>query len=239
MTTPCKNALKRERDSREPAAAPKKKHKRGDYSDILTILVGSDKKQFCVHKRRICNKSKFFKTSCKKERWLEGKTNTVALPDTEPDVFQLYLDWVYTGEIGIEFRWDYRNAIDSAYKSLFGLWQLGDFLDDPLLRYTAMRHLALDARGWPNPEIICEAWESTLAGSLPRVLIADKLIHRVCEDDFRKGIEDYPFELVVEVAIKLKKLRSVMKREEFVSRWVNHLKSNAVGDEQEDEDDGA
>lgn len=72
-----------------------------DYSSMLTILVGPDKQPFCVHKNFICKRAKFFKASCADGRWLEGKTNTIALPITEPDVFQTYLDWAYTDDSGM------------------------------------------------------------------------------------------------------------------------------------------
>lgn len=163
----------------------------------------------------------------------------MTLPDTEPEVFHIYLDWLYTGKLDIDYRIDHKCAINAAYSSPFQLWILGDYLDDQRLRYSAMRHLVQEARGWPDPEVICEAWECSPPHSLLRSLIIERLVHRVCQQDFYEGIKKYPSELVLNLAAQSKFHVATMDRDAFVSRWKGFIQPLANRNEEVDGENGA
>lgn len=166
----------------------------------------------------------------------------IKLPDTKPDVFQTYLDWAYTGAFGIEYKWDKREAIDSTYQMLFKLYELGDFIDDPGLRYKALFQLVEHARGWPSPDIISDAWISAFDDSLLQRFIVSKLANRVDKGDFKNGMDVYPDDLMRELAKKLMDgPMAVMERPDSVSKWTKILGEHAVAlleEEEEREDDG-
>ena len=56
--------------------------------------------QFHVHKALVCRKSPFFSAACS-GNCKEGHDNTIRLPTAEPEIFQIYLHWVYTSTINL------------------------------------------------------------------------------------------------------------------------------------------
>lgn len=65
-------------------------------SAVATVIVGETKKDFFVHETLITRSSSFFQAALSKN-WKEGQTKTVELPGTKPEIFHIYLDWLYTG----------------------------------------------------------------------------------------------------------------------------------------------
>ncbi|TKA63353.1 hypothetical protein B0A55_10076 [Friedmanniomyces simplex] len=77
------------------------KHFKPSYSGTVTILAGSGKTSFEVHKDIICQSSDFFVAACSKA-WAEGKEGTIRLPTVEPDTVKLYIHWIYTDTIDLD-----------------------------------------------------------------------------------------------------------------------------------------
>lgn len=68
-------------------------------------------------------------------------------------------------------------------------------------------------------------------------MIVDKLIRRVSFEDFESGFEDYPDDLLLTIIKNLKREKSIMKREDFVSSWENLIDSDlAMAEMREDEE---
>jgi hypothetical protein len=87
------------------------------------------------------------------------------LPEVEPDIFQMYADWVYS------------NVVAPAYpsragtRSLIKLYLLGDFLDDIKLRTKTMELLVASVKTvntFPSVDHIALIWNNTTAKSLLR-----------------------------------------------------------------------
>ncbi|KAF2773837.1 hypothetical protein EJ03DRAFT_347243 [Teratosphaeria nubilosa] len=77
--------------------------KRGRYAAALTVVVGDedDKLKFSVHKDPLCSSSEYFKVACS-ACWREGRPEVIEVSHISPQIFEVYLHYVYTGELDID-----------------------------------------------------------------------------------------------------------------------------------------
>ncbi|KAF5868264.1 uncharacterized protein Bfra_007461 [Botrytis fragariae] len=89
-------------------------------SEMVDIHVGrgKEKKLFRVHKKRICTQSSYFK-----ECFKNGKKVT-KLPFRSPKLFDMIIEWVYTGNL---------HAIEDTtpHSTMYSLYQLAEFIELP------------------------------------------------------------------------------------------------------------
>ena len=126
---------------------------RSNYSDFLTVVVGTAEHTFHVHQDLICNKSNFFKAAVSRE-WQEAESKTVYLPEHRPAAFRIYLDTIYTPDADLldsarshaeemveDEEDDFRNAGNrrKPTHALAKLYILGDFLDDAAFKMDAFK----------------------------------------------------------------------------------------------------
>jgi BTB/POZ domain len=62
-------------------------------------MVGRADASFTVHKNLVCNISPFFRGACS-SLFREGVNDVVCLPEQDPEAFDIFLEWMYTGRIG-------------------------------------------------------------------------------------------------------------------------------------------
>lgn len=69
------------------------------HSPAVSIIVGSDglKRTFYVHKDQLVCVSAYFRTSLNSE-FVEGRTQQVELGQDDPDVFDIFVQWIYQGD---------------------------------------------------------------------------------------------------------------------------------------------
>lgn len=98
------------------------------------VIVGEEKKKFFVHECIVSASSDFFKNALKSD-WKEGASRTVELPTKDPEIFKIYLNWLYFGLFCITTDGNRTSA--SGYMSQdkeWGRWSacylLGSFLLD-------------------------------------------------------------------------------------------------------------
>jgi BTB/POZ domain len=60
--------------------------------------VGKGKQAFGIHRDLICFHSPYFKATFQ-GRFEEAVTGEVVLENTDPKVFGLFADWLYTGQV--------------------------------------------------------------------------------------------------------------------------------------------
>ncbi|THX20464.1 hypothetical protein D6D17_00645 [Aureobasidium pullulans] len=71
------------------------------YSPIVTVRVGPDKQEFCIHKGVLCSNSNYF-TKAISGQFKEAKTNIVELDDVQVLLFKVFVAWLYTGKLNYE-----------------------------------------------------------------------------------------------------------------------------------------
>ncbi|THV96468.1 hypothetical protein D6D27_02670 [Aureobasidium pullulans] len=71
------------------------------YSPIITVRVGPDKQEFCIHKGVLCSNSNYFAKALSGQ-FQEAKTNTVELDDVHVLLFKVFVAWLYTGKLTYE-----------------------------------------------------------------------------------------------------------------------------------------
>lgn len=66
-------------------------------SEIITVIVGAGDKarKFYIHKDFACNASPFFSGCLATKHFPEGRTNTVSLPEDDPEAFVVILAYMY------------------------------------------------------------------------------------------------------------------------------------------------
>ncbi|KAF2493988.1 hypothetical protein BU16DRAFT_619183 [Lophium mytilinum] len=68
------------------------------FDDIVSVIVGEEKKAFRVHKGVLTYHSAFFAAALD-GKFKEGVTQIVELPEDEVSVFQVVYCWLYTGRL--------------------------------------------------------------------------------------------------------------------------------------------
>lgn len=96
---------------------------RPDMAEIFEVCVGEHAKTFVMHRDIAIHHSSFFKVALSND-WKEAQEKRISLPDCEIEIFEDYLQWIYTGEVA------YYSELPKQALELVKLWILGDFLGD-------------------------------------------------------------------------------------------------------------
>jgi len=174
-----------------------------EFDNIITVLVGENKKRFILHQNAVCDKSKFFKAACSKQ-WLEGQERIVRLPEVDEVTFQAYFRWIYSGDVQEPTCTEQSDASAkrTEQESLIKLYLLGDTLDDVELRSKATSRLFTVMRSHdtipsvPNLNLI---YESTMSGSPLRKMVVDVFVARVDRGLFKMYAGSSPADFGKEV----------------------------------------
>lgn len=169
-----------------------------NFERTITVYVGSAKVPFVVHTEVICEKSRFFKAACS-DRWIEGQTKTVDLPEENPQVFQLYVSWLYKAKISLP-------GTEAGYNqnALMLLYVLGDVLDDYQLRNAAMVGMIDNIRnmsGCAGPQVIQRFYGLTPVGSPLRRFLVRWTLSRSHSHMLRPVIGSFPEEFLQDIAL--------------------------------------
>lgn len=64
------------------------------HDTMVKVIVGSEKVEFFIHKKYICDISEFFRAACE-GKFKEARTAKICLPDWEPATFDDFMEKVY------------------------------------------------------------------------------------------------------------------------------------------------
>ncbi|KAF1955497.1 hypothetical protein CC80DRAFT_474241 [Byssothecium circinans] len=67
-------------------------------NDVVTVDVGPENQKFHVYTKLLTSYSDYFAKTLSGD-WKEAQDRTVQLPDIEPRVFELFIDWLYTQKL--------------------------------------------------------------------------------------------------------------------------------------------
>ncbi|CAD0112464.1 unnamed protein product [Aureobasidium uvarum] len=71
------------------------------YSPMVTVRVGPDKQDFCIHKELLCSKSTYFAKALSGQ-FKEAQTGIVELEDVHVVLFRVFVAWLYPSKVAYE-----------------------------------------------------------------------------------------------------------------------------------------
>ncbi|KAH0363124.1 hypothetical protein KCU65_g7599, partial [Aureobasidium melanogenum] len=149
-----------------PDQTPSSKQFRGK---LVTIIVGSSKESFSIHKDLLVFYSDYFRAAFNGS-FTEATEGRIELRDVELEVFQNFHSWLYTRKLLVD-KIHSHNDESMSWGQLFDLWIFGDRFQVPLLQNCVMDEII--GRGDEiSLKFIKVAYENTVAGSpLRRIMI--------------------------------------------------------------------
>ncbi|KAF2679122.1 hypothetical protein K458DRAFT_259155, partial [Lentithecium fluviatile CBS 122367] len=143
---------------------------------------GDDVQSFWAHKELICSKSDFFAKALN-GKWKEADENVVKLPEVEAEIFELYMQLLYTEDPSNGFI---NNDVTAEYIRLFKLCVLCEKLQDRTAKNRVIdavvelsKKVKVDGNIWlPGASAVSILYEGTTSSSRMRTLLADFLVER-------------------------------------------------------------
>lgn len=142
----------------------------------IVVRVGEPavQRDFTILHSIATKSSKFMQTTFSGE-WRESHERSVSLPETKVADFEVYLEWLYTGQI---VTLDDRRHLGAT---LIRLYMLGDFLHDDRFSNAVMDALISESNcGCPwlrfSPADIDSVWNKTMPGCRMRKVLVDLII---------------------------------------------------------------
>ena len=141
----------------------------------MTVLVGSDKKSFHIHKALLSSKSTYFRAAFEGS-FKEAEEKTLHLVDEDPDYFACYTLWIYNQPLeNITSDIERKPSLDD-YCHLF---VLADKLGSEPLQNLVMdiihEYASDDGQSGLDPRTVNFVWASTMPGSQLRAILIDFL----------------------------------------------------------------
>jgi len=156
----------------ETMAHPEWKKQKLEFSNTFTVLVGSEKKNYVLHKCFVVKTSGFFATATN-GNWEQSK-DQISLPDYDSPTFEQYLQWLYTGSIVTADSIDGCSQLDPSeslkrasaiYEQLLKLYFLAQYLLDLACKNAVMDKMIdvqIKTRVWPGAvSTIDKIWSTT------------------------------------------------------------------------------
>ncbi|KAK5717215.1 hypothetical protein LTR15_009104 [Elasticomyces elasticus] len=230
---------------------------RPSFNNTITVLAGETKKPFIVHSDAICRSSDFFVAACKRE-WQEGEERTVPLPEIGPEIFTVYANWAYSGELEVEIvdspdetdfpvsagdeaaQTKHEHALWMARRSnLIALYIAADFLRDDALKSRTIEAV-LNLRGkrhklYMLPSLISQIWQSTAPTSGLRRVLMDHFISSKGGDSLLVGVRgQVPPDFFADLAVRTLQVHGPLRE---VKPSLLRRKHYYDGEEQSSSDD--
>lgn len=167
---------------------------------MINVVVGAEGllESFHVHEELLCRTSDFFTAALSKD-WKESRQKIVRLPEDDPDLFEIFADFLYGGRIHSTKESDtIGNTDDDYYKDpererLARCWILGDKLAAPLFQDASIdaiiQKMVETERAPVNLHGI--AYLETSGSNPLKRLVVDIAAWRYTADDFDDSEEDH------------------------------------------------
>ncbi|PMD18101.1 hypothetical protein NA56DRAFT_258582 [Hyaloscypha hepaticicola] len=104
-------------------------------TEIVQLVVGSDRKIFSVHKKLLCSVSEFFDKALT-GRFAEASSNQMDLPEDHPAIVSMFISWLYTEDLKFDM---YECDENSGVTTLIDLYVFAD-----AKRCNALKNAAMD-----------------------------------------------------------------------------------------------
>ena len=155
----------------------------------MTVAVGPEQCEHTVDKDLLCEKSPYF-SAATKDCWPVDDEGRIPLPNDDPAVFALYMQWIYRGRIFSRQDMGDTGGNREEIDLLIEAFVLGEKLQDQECRDAVVDCLVdavdtpdgQDKRWYPTPGAIDRAYRGTPEGSPLRRLLVDMYFFRGCPE---------------------------------------------------------
>lgn len=161
------------------------------------VVEGSGKQKFVLHRNFICHYSPFFDATFNGD-FKEGKDQQLDLEETDPKVFGIFVNWLYTQEIVAP------DEYPATSSHLVRLWVLADRMLVPKLQDDALEEfdkLRVEHRLRLSGGTIQYIYDNTVDGSpLRRYVVAlEATGYKDMPEDFVDLPQFFPREMLVDM----------------------------------------
>ena len=220
-----------QRETCQGGGEPAKKRQKPDYAETIIVRVGSDQKDYTVHKAMLCERSPFFQGATSGQ-WLESEEKFVPLPTVEPYIFESWIHALYSGHIDITLFSGKDDHSPASYEAMFldlaKLWVLADMLLDHGLcdhLVDMLINMSLGQRTIPEITTLQYVYVHTAKDSPLRALYCDIWANRCTHTEFEENRDEIPSDLIFTLA-KYFLQQSVQPRMNFSNRCGYHIHPN-------------
>ncbi|KAM7199879.1 hypothetical protein V8F20_005528 [Naviculisporaceae sp. PSN 640] len=172
---------------------------------FVIILVGKEETPFGMHLDFIAAKSSYYRRYFKDNESLSIE-NIIKLPDTDPAVFSLAQNYMYTGQVFPDIE-----SLPS-YEILINLWRLGHDLDIEGLCDAALEAMIEYRRRTshiPATPLLVQAWKDTPEGStIRKLLLSWAAEYMRLSDDRTEFARSLPQEVLSELVVAMSSLEA-------------------------------
>jgi hypothetical protein len=171
----------------------------------VVVGTGASAKTFNVYKDLLTFYSDYFRTALK-NCWMEGQTNTIRLPDEDPEVFESFNYWIFAKRLYHKnaSNNDKPNSVEEiplSYKKILDIYFFADRRGSPELANSTLDVLftkmcQLWDCPWPEFKVI---YENTIKGCALRRYIVDDILAACHFNAFEKFSHFWPKELLVDI----------------------------------------
>jgi hypothetical protein len=171
--------------------------RRLDLSEVITICIGAEKKEYFVHQDIVSKSSKYVKAALSRQ-WEETCTRRIQLPEVDIRPFEGYSHWLYTNVILLT-----ANGPFPMYE-LVEFYILGDYLDDSAFRSAVLEHMLcirFEQGTMPCGAFVALARAWTASSSALCKVLTELVLSRplsYAADSFRND-DEYPRDFIVDV----------------------------------------
>jgi hypothetical protein len=197
--------------------------------NIVSLAVGATPDIVRVHEGVLCKSSSYFQRAMKPE-WAELREDphTIVLPDESLDIVKLYVQWLYSGSLGIpvaptEKRPTYSEVAEAILIVLAEAYVFGEKRLDVSFKNAVLEIFAQVSTNYhwiPGPEALAVIIAGTCPSSPLRRFALDQLAHHASDrTEWDNEVSQYSHEVAIEV------LRAIVKkRQPSKVRWEVSLK---------------
>lgn len=173
---------------------------RFDFTETIIICAGEEQKEFTVHKNVLTTSSSKFLRRMLSKDWRETRENRLRLPEARPVVLEVYLHWLYTGNVVLGLT-----SADADTVVYVELYILGDYLNDMVFCEAIVDGLVGISRGpkhvLPSSTAVHLAWSKMSADSPLRAVIRELFLGVAIDLAVTVLLnnDDFPYEFVLDL----------------------------------------
>ena len=194
----------------------------------MTVKVGEAHERFIVHEPVLREQSCFFRAIIEKKQWKEGMSGEIELPEDDPNIFSVYLEWLYSRKLTLVYDPSTTDATDPLFTELASLYVFGEKVQDDNFCDTIVTQI-LHATNRLN-KFPCSAANHIIYEGTPETSPARRLlVHLTVEHGTPDWIDrdeqdhaDFLIDLARELLARRKDLGAEDTSVEVCCRWHKH-----------------